>query len=81
MLVFSRRRGQSYVIIAPNGDVIDIETVDIYAEKTRQGITAPMEYQVHRREVWEAIQRENRAAAQVKGVDVATVGGVPAGRV
>jgi carbon storage regulator len=38
------------------------------------GINAPREISVHRKEVYDAIRRENRAAAQVKPEDVSGVG-------
>ncbi len=61
MLVLSRQRDQSIII----GDNIVITVVDIRGDKVRLGIEAPSEIPVHRREVYEAIQRENRRAAQL----------------
>ena len=66
MLVLSRQRDEVIKI----GDDIEITVVDIRGDKVRLGITAPKEVQVHRKEVYEAIRRENRAAAQVKPEDV-----------
>jgi carbon storage regulator len=56
MLVLSRQRDESIVI----GDNIVITIVDIRGDKVRLGIEAPNEVPVHRQEVFEAIQRENR---------------------
>ena len=78
MLVLSRQRDQTIMI----GDDIEITVVDIRGDKVRLGINAPAEVPVHRKEVYEAIKRENRAAASVKPEDIATVAGVqkdPAG--
>ena len=61
MLVLSRHRDESIII----GDDIVITVVDIRGDKVRLGINAPVEIPVHRQEVYEAIQRENRQAAQV----------------
>ena len=58
MLVLSRQRDESIVI----GDNIVITIVDIRGDKVRLGIEAPGEVPVHRQEVFEAIQRENRKA-------------------
>ena len=63
MLVLSRQRDESIKI----GDDIEITVVDIRGEKVRLGITAPPHIPVHRKEVYEAIKRENEAAAQAKG--------------
>ena len=61
MLVLSRHRDESIVI----GDDIVITVVDIRGDKVRLGINAPVQIPVHRQEVYEAIQRENRQAAQM----------------
>ena len=54
MLVLSRRKDESIMI----GDDVEITIVDIRGDKVRLGITAPKNIPVHRREVYEAIQRE-----------------------
>ena len=56
MLVLSRHRDESIMI----GDDIVVTIVDIRGDKVRLGINAPQEYPVHRQEVYEAIQRENK---------------------
>jgi carbon storage regulator len=40
-----------------------VTIVDIRGDKVRLGIEAPQHIPVHRQEVYEAIQRENRKAA------------------
>ena len=66
MLVLSRQRDETIMI----GDDIEVTVVDIRGDKVRLGINAPREVSVHRKEVYDAIRRENRAAAQVKPEDV-----------
>ena len=66
MLVLSRQRDETIMI----GDDVEITIVDIRGDKVRLGITAPTSVPVHRKEVYEAIKRENRDAAQVKPEDV-----------
>ena len=63
MLVLSRQRDETIVI----GDNIEITVVDIRGEKVRLGINAPAHVPVHRKEVYEAIKRENIEAAKAKG--------------
>jgi carbon storage regulator len=78
MLVLSRQRDETIMI----GDDIEVTVVDIRGDKVRLGITAPKEISVHRKEVYDAIRRENRAAAQVKPEDLSGLGKVgpkPAG--
>ncbi len=61
MLVLSRQRDESIII----GDNIVVTIVDIRGDKVRLGIQAPSEVPVHRREVFEAIQRENLRTGQI----------------
>ncbi len=56
MLVLSRQRDESIMI----GDNVEIIIVDVRGDKVRLGITAPKEIPVHRREIYDAIQREKR---------------------
>ena len=67
MLVLSRQRDETIMI----GDDIEVTVVDIRGDKVRLGINAPKSISVHRKEVYDAIRRENRAAAAVKPEDVA----------
>lgn len=65
MLVLSRQRDESIII----GDNIIVTIVDVRGDKVRLGIEAPTEIPVHRQEVYEAIQRENRRASQLQRKD------------
>lgn len=69
MLVLSRHRDESIMI----GDDVVITVVDIRGDKVRLGIAAPQDIPVHRREVYEAIQRENRKAANLKPAETRTL--------
>jgi carbon storage regulator len=69
MLVLSRQRDETIMI----GDDVEITVVDIRGDKVRLGITAPRHIQVHRKEVYDAIKRENKAAAKISPRDVADV--------
>jgi carbon storage regulator len=70
MLVLSRMRDQDIVIDIPPGVTgqIVVKVVDIRGDQVRLGIQAPVAIPVHRREVYEAIQRENLRS---KGIDPA----------
>ena len=70
MLVLSRHRDESIMI----GDDIVITIVDIRGDKVRLGIDAPTDIPVHRQEVYDAIQRENRKAAQTQPNDTRDLG-------
>lgn len=53
MLVLSRKKNESIVI---NGN-IEIVIVEIRGDKVRLGVEAPKEVPVHRREVFDAINK------------------------
>jgi carbon storage regulator len=61
MLILARRIGESIMI----GDQVEISVVDIKGDQVKLGIKAPPQVKVYRREVYAAIQAENRAAASV----------------
>ncbi|MEO2022187.1 MAG: carbon storage regulator CsrA [Pirellulaceae bacterium] len=65
MLVLSRHRDESIMI----GDNIVITIVDIRGDKVRLGIDAPQSIPVHRQEVYDAIQRENSQAANLRATE------------
>ncbi len=60
MLVLSRQRDEAIII----GDDVELTVVDIRGDKVRLGITAPAHIAVHRKEIYEAIKRENEQAAR-----------------
>lgn len=59
MLILARRIGESIVI----GDQVEVSIVDIKGDQVKLGINAPRSVPVFRREVYQAIQEENRRAA------------------
>ena len=67
MLVLSRHRDETIVI----GDEIELTVVDIRGDKVRLGIKAPAHIAVHRKEVYDAIRRENERAASLGGQSIA----------
>ena len=63
MLVLSRQRDETIII----GDDIEITIVDIRGEKVRLGISAPSHVSVHRKEIYESMKREAKAAGDPAG--------------
>ncbi len=55
MLVLSRKKNESIVI----GENVVVTVIEIRGDKVRLGIDAPKDVAVHRKEVMEAILREN----------------------
>lgn len=62
MLVLSRKKNESIVI----NDNITITVVDIRGDKVRLGVEAPKEVPVHRKEVFDAIRRNDEAEAAAR---------------
>jgi len=65
MLVLTRKINQKIII----GDEVEIILVDIGKDQVKIGINAPKTVKVHRWEVYEEIQKENREAAKIKSLD------------
>ncbi|GAB6935093.1 hypothetical protein JCM14720_10140 [Calditerricola yamamurae] len=63
MLVLTRKVGESIVI----GQDIEVTVLEVRGEQVKLGIRAPRSIAVHRKEVYLAIQDENREAAQSVG--------------
>ncbi len=62
MLVLTRKINESIMI----GDSIEVVVIGVHGEQVKIGIKAPRNVAVHRREVYEAIQKENIEAARQK---------------
>ena len=76
MLVLSRKKNESIVI---NND-ITIVVVEIRGDKVRLGVEAPKEVPVHRREVYDAIRRNDAASTPrnpTDGAESASSAGSP----
>lgn len=69
MLVLSRLRDETIMI----GDEIELTVVDIRGDKVRLGIKAPAHVAVHRKEIYDAIKRENEQAARLNKGELMTI--------
>lgn len=65
MLVLTRKINEKIII----GDDVEIVLVDIGKDQVKIGINAPRSVKVHRWEVYEEIQKENREAAKIISLD------------
>ena len=62
MLILTRKVGENITI----GDEIKIQVLEIKGKQVRIGIQAPKQFSIHREEIYQKIQDENRLAAQKK---------------
>ena len=70
MLVLTRKLGESIAI----GDDIKVSIIEIKGKQVRLGIQAPQQTTVHREEIYQRIQEENRMAALISPVHLKKVG-------
>lgn len=61
MLYLTRKVGESVVV----NDDIEITVVEVRGRSIKLGFTFPEHVSVLRREIWERVQAENRAAAEI----------------
>ena len=76
MLVLSRRVGESVVI----GENVVVTVLEVRGDVIRVGIEAPREIQVHRSEVYTAIEEANRGAASPSAAEVSAFASAVASR-
>ena len=60
MLVLTRKVNESIMI----GDEVKITIIEVKGEQVKLGISAPRRIAVHREEVYQEIQKENKKAVQ-----------------
>ncbi|MBD8031467.1 carbon storage regulator CsrA [Solibacillus merdavium] len=58
MLVLTRKKGETIMI----GDQIEVKVISVDGDQVKLGIVAPKSVKVHRSEVFEAIQQQNKEA-------------------
>jgi carbon storage regulator len=60
MLALTRKRGESIII----NDNVEVVVLSVQGEQVKLGIIAPKDIPVHRKEIYEQIQAENKAASK-----------------
>lgn len=65
MLALTRKKGESIII----GDNVEVTVLSVSGEQVKLGIEAPKEIPVHRYEIYEQIQKENKEASNINNVE------------
>lgn len=60
MLVLTRKPGETLML----GEDIQVKIISVDGDQVKIGIDAPRALKIYRREVYEAIQQENKAALE-----------------
>jgi carbon storage regulator len=63
MLIITRKPGEKIML----GDDVVVHVMEIVGNSVRVGIQAPRSLPVYREEIWDAVRRENEAAATAAG--------------
>ncbi len=72
MLILTRKIGETVAI----GDEVKVQVVDVKGRQVRLGITAPAFLAVHREEVFQRIQEQNRQSVDPAPSDLAALAGL-----
>ena len=66
MLILTRKSNESVII----GNDIEVRILDVRGDQVSLGFTAPRDIAIYRKEVYEAIQSQNRDAAGSRSDDL-----------
>ena len=69
MLILTRKIGEAIAV----GDDIKIQVIEIKGKQVRLGIQAPAHTLVHREEIYQRIQEQNRRSAGMTPADLSVV--------
>ncbi|MFJ9463532.1 carbon storage regulator CsrA [Viridibacillus arvi] len=61
MLVLTRKTGESIMV----GDQIELKVLSVDGDQVKLGVVAPKSVKVHRSEVYQSIQQQNKEALNV----------------
>lgn len=66
MLILQRKKNQALII----GNGIEIVVTDIKGDSVKIGINAPQDVLIYRKEIYEMIQKENKASSHIIPQDI-----------
>lgn len=62
-LVLSRKKNETIIVAVEGHEPIEVTVVEIRGDRVRIGLIADRQVVIHRKEVWDAIQREKAKAS------------------
>lgn len=65
MLILSRKTNQKIRV----GDSIEITVIEVRGDQVKIGVEAPRSVKVFRKEIYDEIQKENKAALEMGNID------------
>jgi len=66
LLVLTRKKGESIII----DNKIEIIIIEVNGDQVKMGINAPKEIPILRKEIYQAVKDENKAALQLGSSDI-----------
>ena len=66
MLILQRKKNQALII----GNGIEVVVTEIKGDSVKIGINAPQDVPIYRKEIYEMIQKENKASANLAPQDI-----------
>jgi carbon storage regulator len=75
LLILTRKIGETVAI----GDEVKVQVVEVKGRQVRLGITAPASLAVHREEVFQRIQEQNRRSTEISLNDLEVLADLLAG--
>ena len=70
MLILTRKLGESITIV----DDVKVTIIEVKGKQVKLGVEAPQQTRVHREEIYQRIQEENRMAALISPVHLKKIG-------
>jgi len=66
MLALTRKKGESIMV----GNDVELVVLSIQGDQVKLGFVAPKNISIHRKEIYEQIQAENREASKTSAIEI-----------
>ena len=69
MLALTRKKGESIMV----GNDVELVVLSVQGDQVKLGFVAPKNITIHRKEIYEQIQEENREAAKISNINLSAL--------